>query len=313
MNDPLRAIVASEGVFLYGEAIQAGYKDSHIRHMRQTGEWVRIRHGVYCFGDDWQRQSANERHLTRIRAVLRTTPGPVVLSHVSSLVVQGIDTWGADLDVVDVTRLDSGASRSEAGVRHHVGVLDDDDLVQVGDFLVTAPARAVVESSTVLPVESGIVSANSALHQGRCTEDEVRAFFGRVNNWPNSQRTHLVLHHMDGRAETVGESRSTYLFWQQGLPLPDLQRDVYDGGRLVATTDFAWDEYKLFGEFDGKEKYLRYLRPGESPGDAVFREKKREDLIRRLTGWRFIRLTWADLYVPERTAAYIRGYMRTAA
>jgi hypothetical protein len=232
---------------------------------------------------------------------------------VSALVLHGIETWGADLDVVDVTRLASGASRQQPDVRHHVGVLDENDLVQVGEFIVTSPDRAVIETATLVPVESGLVSADSALHRGACTPDGLRAFFDRVNNWPHSQRIHVVLHHMDGRAENPGESRSRYLFWREGLPLPDLQRDVLDGGRVIAVTDFAWDEHQLFGEFDGKEKYVRYLRPGENPGDAVFREKKREDLIRRITGWRFIRLTWADLYHPGRTAASIRSMMRQAA
>jgi hypothetical protein len=65
-------------------------------------------------------------------------------------------------------------------------------------------------------------------------------------------------------------------------------------------------------EFDGKEKYLKFRRPGESVTDAVLREKRREERIRELTGWTCIRITWADLYDPERTAARIRAVMATA-
>ena len=36
------------------------------------------------------------------------------------------------------------------------------------------------------------------------------------------------------------------------------------------------------------------------------RERKREEAICRLTGWRCIRITWADLYYPERTCALLR-------
>ncbi|MGN6781638.1 MAG: hypothetical protein ACTHJH_09065 [Marmoricola sp.] len=60
-------------------------------------------------------------------------------------------------------------------------------------------------------------------------------------------------------------------------------------------------------------KFLRGLRPGETSGDVVFREKRREDKIRRHTGWRFVRLAWADLATPARTAALIRAMMREAA
>ncbi|KQW47543.1 hypothetical protein ASC77_13915 [Nocardioides sp. Root1257] len=63
----------------------------------------------------------------------------------------------------------------------------------------------------------------------------------------------------------------------------------------------------MFLEFDGKEKYLRHRRPGESVVDAVLREKRREERICGITGWRCIRITWADLFEPERTAARIRA------
>ena len=45
--------------------------------------------------------------------------------------------------------------------------------------------------------------------------------------------------------------------------------------------DFAWPEFGVFLEFDGKEKYTKYLKEGESVVDAVLREKKREELICR--------------------------------
>ena len=37
--------------------------------------------------------------------------------------------------------------------------------------------------------------------------------------------------------------------------------------------------------------------------DVVLREKKREALICRLTGWRCHRIVWADLYHPVETCA----------
>ena len=57
---------------------------------------------------------------------------------------------------------------------------------------------------------------------------------------------------------------------------------------------------------DGKVKYTSLLPDGQSPSDAVFAEKRREDMIRELTGWRCIRVVWSDLYVPEQTAMRIR-------
>ena len=80
-------------------------------------------------------------------------------------------------------------------------------------------------------------------------------------------------------------------------------------GEVVAVVDFAWPELGLFLEFDGKIKYEKLLKDGESASDVVVREKRREDLIRELTGWRCIRLVWADLERPERTAQRIRAML----
>ena len=94
--------------------------------------------------------------------------------------------------------------------------------------------------------------------------------------------------------------------------MPQPQYKVRDPatGEVVARVDFAWPELGLFLEFDGRVKYQKLLKEGESVTDVVLREKRREELICRLTGWRCIRIVWADLYTPERTAAIIRSLFR---
>lgn len=314
MDDPLRVIAETDGVFLRWEALDAGYTDKVIARMVRSHAWHRVRHGAYCFGDVWVVASAEERHLILARAVLRTTPGAVVLSHTTALVLHGVAVWGADLSRVHVTRLDNGAGRIERDVEHHVGLCAAGDVVVLRGLPVTTPQRAVIEAATLLPMESALVAADSALFGGRCTPDDLRRTFSLFNHWPGSQHIHVVLHHMDGRAESPGETRSRYLFWRQGLPRPTLQHEVYDlDGAVVAVTDFAWLRHRVFGEFDGKVKYGRYLRAGEQPGDAVFREKRREDRIRELTGFRCGRLTWPDLASPARTAARFADLLGKAA
>ena len=123
-----------------------------------------------------------------------------------------------------------------------------------------------------------------------------------------------MLNQMDGRVESVGETRSLYLFWRQGLPRPELQFEVYDeNGCLIAVLDFVWHRERVFGEFDGKVKYGRLLRKGEDPGDAVFREKKREDLVRSITGYGCGRVVWRDLSFPRETGDRFRSLLGRAA
>ena len=99
----------------------------------------------------------------------------------------------------------------------------------------------------------------------------------------------------DARSESVGESRSRVLLHRLGLAPSTLQRPIHSGsGLLLGRADFAWEEERVVGEFDGRVKYGRALRPGQDPGDAVFEEKRREDAFRD-ESWGVVRWTWSDL------------------
>ena len=131
-----------------------------------------------------------------------------------------------------------------------------------------------------------------------------------MENDPFTLRTGLVLRLADPRLESVGETRTHYVCWRQSIPAPELQFIVVGAdGREIARLDFAWPERGKWLEFDGREKYVKYLRPGETITDAVLREKRREDLIREITGWQCLRVTWADLADPDRLGARIRRFL----
>jgi hypothetical protein len=96
------------------------------------------------------------------------------------------------------------------------------------------------------------------------------------------------------------------VFFTSGIPSPEPQQEVYDErGRVIGRADFAWDQFRTLGEFDGRTKYGRLLQPGEAPDDAVFREKLREDALRG-AGWQVVRWTWADLARPHEIASRLR-------
>jgi hypothetical protein len=97
-----------------------------------------------------------------------------------------------------------------------------------------------------------------------------------------------------------------------GLPLPDLQVEVRrPDSRLVGRCDFGWRGPRLLGEFDGQVKYGRLLRPGQTPGDAVFEEKRREDALRD-EGWGVVRWVWSDLAVPTALVSrWVRALARS--
>jgi len=312
--DPLRVIAETRGVFLRSEARDLGYNDRALAAALRGHVWVRIRRGAFTFHDIWAASDPVGRHRIRSRAVMRSLGSDVALSHTSASLEHGVATWDVDLSRVHVTRLDGGAGRTEKDVVHHEGLALDGDLVEMNGIKVMRPARSVIETATLTSVESGLVTADSAMHLGLVEADELARAFRAMERWPYTQRIHLVLGLADGRAESAGESRARYLCWAQGLPAPELQFHVYDRlGNLIGITDFAWPDHRLLGEFDGKVKYGRLLKPGEQPGDVVFREKQREDRLREITLWAMVRLIWANLHGPAETAARIRRLMSIAA
>ena len=88
----------------------------------------------------------------------------------------------------------------------------------------------------------------------------------------------------DQRAESVGESRSRLIIHQVGLPPPKPQYEIVDQATGVdpGPLRLRLEEHRTVGEYDGKIKYGRLLKPAQDPGDVVYDEKLREDMLRDL-------------------------------
>ncbi|WP_372728782.1 type IV toxin-antitoxin system AbiEi family antitoxin domain-containing protein [Nocardioides sp.] len=307
MTEPLIDPRPGESVFLRRDALAEGYDDRAIARMVRTGAWHRIRRGAYVPAELWRGADTMTQHELLAHAVHRQAQAEVALSHVSALWAYGAPDWGVDLSTVHLTRLDGRGGRREAGVCQHVGHLVPDDLVRFGTVLITSPTRTALDASTVLGTEAALVVMDHFLHRGLTTRELLAERYASMTGWPFTLKTDLVLRLADGRSESPGETRTRYLCWRQSLPKPELQYPITDEfGRVVAVADCAWPGHGAFLEFDGRVKYERLLRPGESPSEVVVREKRREERIRELTGWRCIRLMWSDLEHPARTAERIR-------
>jgi hypothetical protein len=295
------------GLFLRREALDAGYDDRDLLGAVRAGVLVRVRHGAYVDVDTWRERDGVARYQLRCQAVLLTHGHDVALSHTSGAAVAGLRIWGADLSKVHVTRLDKLPGGQSKDVVYHRGEWVPDDIHQVGEMLVMSPARCALGTATLNSVESGVVTLDSAYDLGLATEAVMHREYVRMSGWPATARLEITVRLAQPGAESVGESRNRYLFWSQHLPRPVLQYEVYDHeGRLVGTSDFAWPDHGVLGEFDGRIKYGRLLRPGETIQDAIYREKLREDLLRELTGWSMIRFIWSDLDRPGATAGRLR-------
>ena len=214
-----------------------------------------------------------------------------VVSHVSAAAVHGLDPVERPAG--------PGPRHAEPPLRrpaHHGaarahGGLDVDEVVEVDGVAVTSVPRTLADLARTLPFEQALVVADAALHGHRATPAAFAEAVARAAGREGSPPARRVVAAADPRAESPGETRSRVAIARAGLPPPALQHDVPE---LGAVTDFYWEEFRTVGEFDGKVKYGRSLRPGEDPGEAVYREKRREDALRDL-GLKVVRWTWDEL------------------
>lgn len=302
MDTRLEQLAARRGgYFTRAEAFDCGYDARAIRAAVRAGEWRRARRGYYVPAALYDALDDSGRHLILCRIVQDRLGDRAVVSHQSASCVWEHDQWGWDMSIVQVTRLDRGAGRIEAGVRHHLMQIVESDIVRRNGLWVPNETRTVFEACTDLTVESGLCVASSALRAGRITQEmlDEYAHSTRTQAWPQSRHARLAIQLADGRLQSVGEERSLYMFWRHAIPAPELQYAMRaSDGRLLGYNDFAWPQCRHLGEFDGKRKYTRDLKPGEDPGIVVFREKRREDEMRRERAG-MSRWVWAELDPPR--------------
>lgn len=324
------------GVASRSELLAAGWTEDELRRMCRRGEVRRVGYGAYLATDGAAPEVADaagrarietEHRMRALAAVRRAGPG-AVLSHVSAALVHGLPCWGLPLERAHLTRDRRSGARRTGAVHLHVASLPAPDVQGVvvdrdtglhrpdpagagqGTVAVTAPARTVVDIARSVGFVEAVAVADAALARPDrdrpplTTPGELAAALDAAAGRPGTAAARRVVAFADGRSGSVGESRSRVALATAGLPAPELQWEVTGpSGLVLATVDFAWPRHRVVAEFDGRVKYGRLLRPGERPGDAVFREKQREDVI-RAEDHTVLRWTWADL--PDLTGAVTR-------
>ncbi|WP_344151909.1 type IV toxin-antitoxin system AbiEi family antitoxin domain-containing protein [Kribbella yunnanensis] len=312
MNPELRRIADQQGgVVSSRQAAQAGYTREQIRERLADGRWRRVRYGQYAdrvdLGDmpPWERQLFHHKQLVHA-AINSMRSDSAVVSHHSALVLHGVPVWGVDLSEVQLTRT-TLRTGSNAGVRHHRGLFDPADLTEVDGLMGSTVARAVAESAACTSLESGVVSVDAALRDGRIAPGELDRLVEQTEFWPGGPAIRAAFAFANPLSESVGESRMRVLMHNQGLPPPILQATFENEDGFIGRTDFFFVEEGTIVEFDGLQKYADGSREG------LIREKVREDRLRAL-GFEVVRTTWADLNQPPRTARRIReGFARARA
>jgi hypothetical protein len=244
----------------------------------------------------------------RARAAIPKVAPDAVLSHVSAAVMHGLPLWNVPLHRVHVTRPRSTGGRRTRLLHVHAAPLEPDEITILDDVPLTCVDGTVVDLACMLPFEPALIAADAALNRHLVTPADLRAALVRAAGRSGVPAARRVVAAANARAASPGETRSRLAIARAGLPTPQLQHVVAAVG---AEVDFYWEEFQTVGEFDGKVKYGRSLRPGQTPGDVVFAEKRREDALRD-EGLQVARWVWDEICPFDEVAARLwRAFARS--
>ncbi|OYO22423.1 hypothetical protein CGZ93_07770 [Enemella dayhoffiae] len=291
------------------ELLAEGVRHHEIRAQVRSGQLIRVRHGVYRRIEALAGGDADgiEQHLAKVAATMPGFGDGAVLSHQSAALMHGLPLPPRLIGAVHVTR-PGHSGRVSGSVHLHRAQLPQEEVVVGEHGPMTSLAQTAVDLARVLPPVHAVALLDHALRLGAGQELLLELTDSR-RNAGNVQARRLI-RFADGLSESVGESHSRWLMHELGLPAPILQHKILTPkGEFVARSDFWWPECNVVGEFDGKVKYGRDLKPGQTIADVVLLEKQREEAIRRQGPW-VIRWIWKDLDDRKGFAEFLSRALR---
>ena len=282
--------VRLDGFVTYAELIASGLSRGRIRTMVQRGELVSLARGLYITPGlvDRLRILPAAKAATRAMAVLATLGPGTVVSHTTAAELHGLDqlTSGNRLTVNRQPGAGSRSARQPDVLVHNAGLPAGDVGWRLGVPVTTVP-RTVIDLARTLDFRSGLVVADSALHQHLTSKKELRDVLAACRRWPGASKAADVVEFADGLAESVLESLARAVFRDLGLPAPELQVEIRDAeGQFIGRVDFLWRQFRTIAEVDGALKYDDRTRA---------RAQLRRDKLLRAADYEVEHFTWRDV------------------
>lgn len=280
-------------VILTESLVSQGFAPNEIEGRRRRGDFARVRRGAYA-PPPAEDLEPSERHRQLIAATVPQLRADGVISHTSAAVLHGLPVWASDLRTVHLTRpRNGGGGKRRSLLTIHTQPLAAADVTVIDGIPATSLERTVFDLARTLPFDRAAAAGDRALALGMAIEI-LTEMLERGRRWSGVAQARRTASFIDGRADSPAESVSRVRCAEFGLPAPQPQLPVALSNGTTAYGDLGWPEFRTIGEFDGRVKYEKLLRPGESAADVVVREKRREDLLRAL-GWQIVRWIWEDL------------------
>jgi hypothetical protein len=296
-------LLERDGLILAGSpGVHPDDRRSLIRDA-ERGILVRLRRGAYVEASLWAASSSRDRHILRIRAAMAASREPLVLARESAAAVWGMPIAGPFPDDVTVLVEWPGGGSTQGGMRRTADGFATAVIVDIGELRVTSLARTALDLSRFASFPDAVGSVDWAINRNNplavtaeALTDEFRLWHPRVG----ARQLRRLVSFASPLSDSFGESQARAVIDQLGFHRPIQQAEFRDEAGSMFT-DFYWPSVNVAAEFDGKIKYTSEELTGGDPAVVLWREKQREDRLRRQVT-RVVRIIRPDLARPPRLA-----------
>jgi hypothetical protein len=306
-------------ILLYVDEVEAdGGSGRELRNACRRGTLVRVRRGAYCLREVWDSLRPEDRHVLAIRATIRRVRGPYLVAGGSAAAIHGLPYAARNLQDVTLLVPYTGGGSSEPGVRRTSISFETAEVSHRDGIPVTTLERTVLDLTRSLEFGRAVAVADRALWR-KAREPLSRASLlvelERARFPRGARVAERVLQFSTSLSDSVGESETRAAIHELGFEVPELQH-VWRDAEGEMESDFYWETVDTAGEFDGKVKYTRDEYTHGDPSEVVWKEKRREDRIRRLSSG-VVRLVTSEVRSPIILARILadagipRAYART--
>ena len=252
---------------------------------------------LYVLPNLWATLDRTEQEIRRIRTIAVLHPD-WIFSDVSAATMHGLWVTHKLMDKVHIVTTPQAHSRSNKLVERHQITQCESQLVD--GVRVTTLERTTFDCLRSYRFRMALPIADSALRKsGNDAEHFTRAFDAFPKSCPRHGRSVEVMGLANGLSDNGGESIARAVMIDQGYMVPDLQVEV--GNRVdskdVYRVDFRWklDDGEVYGELDGRDKYVDPQMTGGRDVVDVLRDERRRESYISGNGAKILRFSYKEV------------------
>lgn len=270
------------GVITRQLALKAGLSDAAIKHRLKTDRWISLHPGIYLIAG-----TVRSWRSDLVAACAWARPG--IASHRSAAAIwrlEGFRESGRPEITVCHCHLPP-----RSGIRvHFTDRMPRPHVTNREGFSITSVERTLLDLGAVVPEKKVAIALDAAVYRGLTTLPRLTTALHSVAT--RGRRGCGVLRRIlrERRSLSILPNSPLETVFFKALvdspfPMPELQYEILDQGRLVARSDFAWLNRGIAIELDGYDPHAGL--------DAFKRDRKRFNSMTEL-GWRVVYGTWAE-------------------